>query len=121
MIIQHISYDHLEETDSSRWAAYIFFTASVGALLLLNWLGVFTTIFGVDTAILLALIGGYKIYYRAISALLEKRVTADLAIVIAIGAALAIGEYVAAGGGGLHHARRRGAGGVRFTPHADGD
>jgi Cu+-exporting ATPase len=96
MIIQHLSYDHLEETDSGRWAAYILFTASVGVLLLLNWLGVFTTIYGIDTAILLALIGGYKIYYKAISALFDKRVTADLAIVIAIGAALAIGEYIAA-------------------------
>ncbi len=96
MIIQHLSYDHLDESKAEKWLWYILFTATVGVLLLLNWLGLFPTIFGVDTAILLALIGGYKIYYNAISALFEKRITADLAIVIAIGAALAIGEYIAA-------------------------
>jgi len=96
MIIQHLSYDHLEESESGKWMAYILFTAAVGVLLLANWLGVFTTLFGINTAILLTLIGGYRIYYKAISALFEKRISADLAIVIAIGAALAIGEYVAA-------------------------
>ena len=96
IVIQHLSYDHLEDSKSERWFWYILFTAAVGVLLLLNWLGVFTTIFGVNTALLLALIGGYKIFYKAISALFEKRITADLAILIAIGAALAIGEYVAA-------------------------
>ncbi len=96
IVIQHLSYDHLEDSKSERWFWYILFTATVGVLLLLNWLGVFTTIFGVNTAILLTLIGGYKIFYKAISALFEKRITADLAILIAIGAALAIGEYVAA-------------------------
>lgn len=81
---------------TKHYIAYVLFTATVVVLLLLNWLGVFKTVFGVDTAILLALFGGYKIYYNAISALFEKRISADLAIVLAIGAALAIGENVAA-------------------------
>ena len=80
----------------THYIAYILFTAGVGILLLLNSLGTFQTVFGIDTAILLALIGGYKIYYNAISALFEKRISADLAIVLAIAAALAIGENVAA-------------------------
>ncbi len=96
MIIQHISYDHLDSSESERWFFYVLFTIAVGLLLLLNWLGIFTTVWGIDTAILLALIGGWKIFYKAISALFEKRISADLAIVIAILAALAIGEYIAA-------------------------
>ena len=96
IIVQHLSHDHLQASKPERWLLYGLFTAAVGLFLLLNWLGIFTTIFGIDTAILLTLIGGYNIYYKAISALFEKRITADLAIVLAIGAALAIGEYVAA-------------------------
>ncbi len=96
IIFQHLSYDHLEESDAGKWAGYILFTAAVGVLLLLNWLGLLTEVYGINTAILLTLGGGYKIYYKAISALFEKRITADLAIVIAISAALAIGEYFAA-------------------------
>ena len=82
--------------ENRHYIAYVLFCAGVGILLLLNWLGTFKTLFGIDTALLLALIGGYKIYYNAISALFEKRLSADLAIVLAIGAALAIGENVAA-------------------------
>jgi len=96
IIVQHLSHDHLQASKPERWLLYGLFTAAVGLFLLLNWLGIFTTIFGIDTAILPTLIGGYNIYYKAISALFEKRITADLAIVLAIGAALAIGEYVAA-------------------------
>lgn len=81
---------------AKHYYTYILFTATVGVLLLLNWLGTFTHLFGIDTAILLALFGGYKIYYNAISALFERRISADLAIVVAIGAALAIGENIAA-------------------------
>ncbi len=96
MIIQHLSYDNLDSAKTEKWLWYILFTTSVGILLLLNWLGIFKTVFGVDTAILLTLIGGYKIFYKSITALVEKRLSADLAILIAIAAALAIGEYVAA-------------------------
>jgi Cu+-exporting ATPase len=96
IVVQHLSYEHMEQTEGSRWMAYVLFTALVGGLLLAHWLGYVPTIFGVNTALLLALFGGYKIYYKAIAGLFERRITADLAIVIAIGAALAIGEYIAA-------------------------
>ncbi|MFN0123059.1 MAG: FtsH protease activity modulator HflK [Blastocatellia bacterium] len=96
MVIQHISYDHLEDTSAQRWTWYVLFTLAVGVLLLLNWMGWLASVAGVNTAILIALFGGYKIYYKAISALFERRITADLAIVIAIAAALVIGEYLAA-------------------------
>lgn len=79
-----------------RYLAYIAFTALIGILLLLNWLGIFRTFYGIDTAILITLVGGYKIIYNAISSLLERKFSADIALVIAAGAALYVGEYRAA-------------------------
>src|SRR5580704_9849726 len=75
---------------------YFSFAALVGVLLLLNLLGVFTTIFGIDTAAILTVLGGYRIFRNSIAALLEGVISADLAICIAVIAALAIGEYLAA-------------------------
>jgi Cu+-exporting ATPase len=82
--------------ETNRPFGYFAFAAVVGVLLLLNWLGAFKTIFGVDTAILLTLIAGYKIFFNAIAGLLERKISADLAIAIAAIAALAVGEYLAA-------------------------
>ncbi len=75
---------------------YFGFAGLVGLLLLLNLAGVFKYIFGIDTAIILALLAGYRIFYNSISALLEKQISADLAICIAAIAALTVGEYLAA-------------------------
>ncbi len=81
---------------SHQPVGYFAFAGVVGVLLLLNWLGTFKTIFGLDTAILLTLMAGYKVFYNAIAGLLERRVSADLAIAIAAIAGLAVGEYLAA-------------------------
>jgi cation transport ATPase len=86
--------EHMEEEKIS-WN-YIIFTGIIGVLLLFNWIGIFRTLFGVNTAIFLTLIGGYKIFYNALSELLEKRISVDLAIGIAAIAALAIKQYLAA-------------------------
>ena len=75
---------------------YYGFAAALGALLLLYFLGVFTTFFGIDTAILIALLAGYKTFYNSLSALLEKRISADLALCIAVVAALCVGQNLAA-------------------------
>lgn len=75
---------------------YYLFAAFVGALLLLNWLGIFKTLFGIDTAILVTLLAGYKTFYNSISSILEKRISADIALCVAVVAALAVGEYLAA-------------------------
>ncbi|MGO8788198.1 MAG: FtsH protease activity modulator HflK [Terriglobia bacterium] len=75
---------------------YYGFAAAVGALLLLTFLGVFKTLFGIDTAILIALLAGYRTFYNAVSGLLEKRVSADLAICVAVVAALCVGQNLAA-------------------------
>src|SRR5271157_5421377 len=75
---------------------YYSFAAVLGALLLLNFLGVFKTFFGIDTAILIALLAGYKTFYNSLSALLEKRISADVALCIAVVAALCVGQNLAA-------------------------
>src|SRR6266853_1866328 len=75
---------------------YFGFAAVVGFLLLLNLTGVFTTIFGIDTAAILTVLGGYRIFRNSIAALLEGNISADLAICVAVVAALAIGQYLAA-------------------------
>jgi Cu+-exporting ATPase len=75
---------------------YYGFAAAVGALLLLNFLGIFKTLLGIDTAILIALLAGYKTFYNSLSALLEKRISADLAICVAVVAALCVGQNLAA-------------------------
>ena len=83
---------------AERWERirYFGFAGVVGVLLLLNLTGTFTTFFGVDTAALLTIAAGYRTFYNAIHGLLERTISADLAICIAVIAALAVGEYLAA-------------------------
>jgi Cu+-exporting ATPase len=77
---------------------YFGFAGVVGILLLLNLLGIFKTVpfLGIDSAALLTVLAGYRIFYNSISALLDKQISADLAICIAVIAALSVGEYLAA-------------------------
>src|SRR6266853_54529 len=75
---------------------YFGFAGIVGVLLLLNLTGVFTTVFGIDTAAILTVLGGYRIFRNSIAALLEGDISADLAICVAVIAALAVGQYLAA-------------------------
>src|SRR2546425_8226533 len=75
---------------------YYGFAAFVGILLLLNLLGVFKTFLGIDTAVIITLLAGYKTFYNSISSLLEKRISADIALCVAVIAALSVGEYLAA-------------------------
>ena len=91
-----VSEDHAINRDRRERIKYVGFTVFVGILLLLNLFGIFDSILGIDTAIFLTVLAGYKTFYRAISELLDKKISADLAIVIAAMAALAIGEYLAA-------------------------
>jgi HflK protein len=75
---------------------YYSYAAVVGVLLLLNWLGIFKTLFGIDTAVFITLLAGYKTFYNSLSSLLEKRISADIALCVAVVAALAAGQYLAA-------------------------
>jgi len=88
----------LNNPREERWerVRYFGFAGAVGILLLLNLTGVFREIFGIDTAAILTVVAGYRTFYNAISALLEKTISADLAICIAVIAALSVGEYLAA-------------------------
>lgn len=90
------------------------FIAAIGAGILLNALGVFKTLPGtnLDTAVLLTVIGGWRIFFESFSELLlHRRIGADLAVSLAAIAALLIGEYLAAAevifimliGGALEH------------------
>ena len=72
------------------------FAAFIGALLLLNVTGIFTTVAGIDTAAILTVIAGYRTFFTAISGLLQRKISADLAICIAVIAALFAGQYLAA-------------------------
>ena len=91
-----VSEDHAVNRGGGERLQYFGFTALVGLLLLLNFLGVWDTFLGVNTALFLTLIAGYKTFYRAIAELLEGKISADLAIVIAAFAATLVGEYWAA-------------------------
>ena len=82
--------------ESRERIRYYVFAAAVGILLLLNATGVFKTVFGIDTAIFITLLAGFKTFQGSITALLEKRISADIALCIAVIAALAVGEYLAA-------------------------
>jgi Cu+-exporting ATPase len=84
------------DEDRQERIRYYAFAAFVGVLLLLNWLGIFKTIFGLDTAIAITLLAGYKTFYNSVSALLERRISADIALCIAVIAALLVGQYLAA-------------------------
>jgi HflK protein len=75
---------------------YYAFAGFVGILLALNLTGVFKTVYGIDTAILITLLAGYKTFHNSVSALLEKRISADIALCVAVIAALSVGEYLAA-------------------------
>lgn len=75
---------------------YFGFAGLVGILLLLNLTGIFKTVLGIDTAAILTIAAGYRTFYNAIHGLLEKTISADLAICIAVIAALSVGEYLAA-------------------------
>lgn len=84
------------DDDRRERIRYYAFAAFVGVLLLLNWLGIFKTLFGIDTAVFITLLAGYKTFYNSISALLERRISADIALCVAVIAALAVGQYLAA-------------------------
>ena len=84
--------------EEERWERlrYFGFAGVVGVLLLLNLTGVFREILGIDTAAILTVAAGYRTFSNAIHGLLERTVSADLAICIAVIAALSVGEYLAA-------------------------
>ncbi len=72
------------------------FTGAVAAALLLYWLGVVTTLLGVDLALLLTLVAGLPLLRHAFDDLLHGYLSTHLTIAVAAAAAIAVGQYVAA-------------------------
>jgi Cd2+/Zn2+-exporting ATPase/Cu+-exporting ATPase len=69
----------------------------VGVILVLDWLRIVPRVNGIDILALAGvLIGGYPIFKEAISDLLERRMTMELSMTIALVAASAIGEFFTA-------------------------
>ncbi len=70
--------------------------AALGLLLVLNVTGILRNVYGLDTAIFITLVAGYKTFYNSISALMERRISADIALCVAVIAAFSAGQYLAA-------------------------
>ena len=71
-------------------------TLLVGVGLAAYLTGSLPAIYGFDLALLLALVGGFPIYFEAVSALAKRKISADLAVSLAAFAALYIGQYAVA-------------------------
>lgn len=85
----------MEEYEGLTWGR-VLFIALIGLGLLLNGLGLWTQVWGVNPAILLTFLGGWQIFWEALAGLLRRQISTDLAVAIASLAALYIGEYFAA-------------------------
>jgi HflK protein len=66
------------------------------AVLALNATGLVTSVFGIDTALVVALAGGYPLAARAARALIDRRISYDVTIALAGLVAVAVGQYLAA-------------------------
>ncbi len=71
--------------------------AFVFSVIILNWLSVWQPIFQLKyIGIFITIIGGYPIFKEAVHALIERKMTMELSMTIALMAALAIGEVFTA-------------------------
>src|SRR5258708_8953798 len=65
-------------------------------IVILHVAGIFTNVFGVDTALAVALLGGFPLAARAMNALFRRDISYDVTITLAAGVAVAGGEFFAA-------------------------
>ena len=72
---------------------HLLLTVTVGACLLAYVSGAVRTVYDFDLAMLLALVGGYPTYAGALSGLMHRKITADLAVALAAMAALWMGWH----------------------------
>ena len=90
---EHDEHDHDHAEGWLDWARVAF----VALILLVAWLQVVPRVRGIDLLALAGiLIGGYPIFKEAIADLLERRMTMELSMTIALLSALAIGEFFTA-------------------------
>jgi Cd2+/Zn2+-exporting ATPase/Cu+-exporting ATPase len=92
-LIQHEDSEPDHGESWREWMRVVF----VAVILLLVWLRAVPSFRGIDfLAIVGILIGGYPIFKEAIADLLERRMTMELSMMIALVAASVIGEFVTA-------------------------
>ena len=85
--------DHDHDKGWLEWARVAF----VAVILVLVWIQVVPRVRGIDIlAVIGVLIGGYPIFKEAITDLLERRMTMELSMTIALVAASVIGEFFTA-------------------------
>ena len=104
---------------SDAWrerVVYYGIAAALGVLLLLNFLGIFKTFFGIDTAVLIALLSGYKTFYNSLAALLEKRDFRRYGTLHCCGGRVVRGAKPCCRGGHVHRTSGRGPGVLRRRP-----
>jgi len=75
---------------------HLLLTLLVGAGLVAYLSGSIERVYGFDLALLLALAGGFPIYFGAVSSLVRRQISADLAVGLAAFAAMWIGQYAVA-------------------------
>ena len=78
--LQQTDEDHHPEGGSLR--NDVFLIVFLVGLLLLNLTGVFLQIFGLDTALLITLVGSYGIFWNSLKRLTKGRFDGDLAVTI---------------------------------------
>ncbi len=97
----HHDHDHPQHDHEAERRRLVGTTVVVGVLLAAHlvlpfWAPAYARPFGVPLALLAAIIGGARVVYLALSALLEGRIGADIALAIATVAAAVLGEYFVA-------------------------
>lgn len=86
----HEGHNHIEWVDLTR-------IGFVAVAIVASWLGFWKGFTSFDVISLVAtLLGGYPIFREAFTALISRRMTMELSMTIALGAALAIGEFFTA-------------------------
>ena len=89
----HHEHDREHDEGWVEWARVAF----VAAVLILVWAQIVPRVRGIDILAVLGLLtGGYPIFKEAIADLLERRMTMELSMTIALVAAAAIGEFFTA-------------------------
>lgn len=91
---------HVEEHDHEDHALEWFDLVRIGLVALsclASWFGLWQYVASFDVIALIAtLVGGYPIFKEAVANLVARRMTMELSMTIALGAALAIGEFFTA-------------------------
>src|SRR5258707_3702965 len=71
----------------------IFLTAAAVVVVAMNATGLVTNVFGIDTALIVALAGGYPLVSRAIAAIMRRQISYDVTIAFAAIVAVAPRQF----------------------------